>query len=118
MAIDLTPIIQTFISLLALIITAFVIPWIKAKTTAQNQETLEKLTRTLVYAAEQLYGSQTGSQKLSYVQSELEKRGYTLNIAAIEAAVREMNFMWSLNNSAASSDTQVEETVIIPEETL
>ena len=42
-----------------------------------------------MYAAEQLYGAGKGAEKLDYVISELEKRGFTADRAAIEAAVAE-----------------------------
>ncbi len=86
--IDLTPIIEAILALAAALITAFVIPWIRSKTTAAQQQTIEAVTRTLVLAAEQLYGAGNGAQKLDYVIEELKKRGYTADRAAIEAAVK------------------------------
>lgn len=89
--IDLTPILQAVIGLLAALITAKVIPWIKSKTTAQQQATLALVVDVLVYGAEQIHGSGAGQQKIQYVKDELEKRGYTVDIAQIEAAVKRMN---------------------------
>ena len=37
---DLTPVFNAVIALLAALVTAFVIPWIKRKTTAQDREEL------------------------------------------------------------------------------
>lgn len=88
--IDLTPILQAIIALLATIITVKVIPWIKSKTTTQQQILLEATVDILVRAAEQLYGAGHGPEKLQYVKDELELRGYTVDTAAIEAAVREL----------------------------
>lgn len=88
--IDLTPIIQALIGLLATIITIKVIPWIKSKTTTQQQIMLEATVSILVNAAEQLYGAGKGPEKLDYVKTELEKRGFTVDTAAIESAVRDM----------------------------
>ena len=68
-----------------------VIPWLKAKTTAQQQEYLLSTVRVLVYAAEQIYGAGRGGEKLQYVEDELKARGFKLDTAAIEAAVRDMN---------------------------
>ena len=68
-----------------------VIPWLKARTNAQQQEYLLSTVRVLVYAAEQIYGAGKGSEKLQYVEDELEARGLKLDTAAIEAAVRDMN---------------------------
>lgn len=88
--IDLTPILQALIALLASIITFKLIPWIKSKTTTQQQILLNATVGILVAAAEQLYGAGHGAEKLAYVKNELELRGFTVDTAAIEAAVREL----------------------------
>lgn len=89
MNIDLTPILQAIIALIAAIITAKVIPWIKAKTTNEQQMMLFAAVKTLVFAAEQIYGAGKGEEKLEYVIHELEKQGYTADRNLVEAAVRE-----------------------------
>ena len=89
--IDLTPLLQAVIALAATIITLKVIPWVKAHTTAQQQALLKSTTEILVRAAEQLYGSDKGQEKLAYVSDELVRRGYQVDTAAIEAAVHSMN---------------------------
>lgn len=89
--IDLTPILEAVIGLVAALITVYLIPWIKSKTTVNQQQKMAALVRTLVYAAEQLYGKDKGAEKLAYVVNELNKRGFTIDRAAIEAAVHEMN---------------------------
>lgn len=89
MNIDLTPIFQAIIALLAALVTYKLIPWIKARTTESQQSLLSATVKTLVYAAEQIYGSGKGEDKLNYVVAELEKRGFTADRAEIEAAVAE-----------------------------
>lgn len=89
--IDLTPLLQAVVSLAVTLITAKVIPWIAGKTTGEQRKNLSMLIRTLVFAAEQVYGSGCGSEKLLYVKEKLREHGYTVDIAAIEAAVHEMN---------------------------
>lgn len=89
MNIDLTPIIQAVIALLAAIITYKLVPWIKSRTTASQQAIMLATVKTLVFAAEQIYGSGFGHEKLEYVKQELEKRGFTVDDSAIEAAVAE-----------------------------
>ena len=91
--IDLTPIFQALIALLASIITIKVIPWIKARTTAQQQEMLRAAVSVAVYAAEQLYGAGNGKEKLMYAKGQLAKKGYHVDIDEIEAAVRELAVM-------------------------
>lgn len=102
--IDLTPILQAVIALLASIITLRIIPWLKAKTTKQQQDYLLATIRVLVYASEQLYGSGNGCVKLEFVKDELEDRGMTVDLPAIEAAVREMNLEESWMKSDEYSD--------------
>ena len=87
MSIDLTPIIKALIALLATIITCYVIPWIKAKTTRQQRENMQAIIRALVYAAEQLYGAGNGSLKLEYVIDKLRAMGYDVDRSEIEAEV-------------------------------
>ena len=89
MNIDLTPIFQAIITLLAAVITYKLIPWIKSKTTKNQQAVMLATVKTLVFAAEQLYGAGAGADKLAYVKAELEKRGFTVDVATIEAAVAE-----------------------------
>lgn len=87
--IDLTPILQAVLALLAALVTYKLIPWIKAKTTQEQQNLLLSITSVLVFAAEQLYGAGRGEEKLDYVVRELEARGFTADRAAIEAVVRD-----------------------------
>lgn len=98
--IDLTPILQAVIALLAAFITYKLVPWLKSKTTAQQQANLLTTVRVLVFAAEQVYGAGNGAQKLAYVEEQLKGKGYALDVAAIEAAVREMNLEWEPPDAA------------------
>lgn len=88
MNIDLTPILQAIIGLLAALITYKLLPWIKAKVDADKLKLLEAVTQTLVFAAEQMYKAGQGAEKLAYVKRELEKRGFTVDLATIEAKVK------------------------------
>lgn len=89
--IDLTPILEALIGLVSVLITVKLIPWIKSKTTVEQQVALSTATKIAVYAAEQLYGAGNGDEKLDYVIARLSDKGYTIDRDAIEAAVREMN---------------------------
>lgn len=89
MNIDLTPIIQAIIALIAAIITAKVIPWIKARTTNEQQAMLAATVKTLVFAAEQIYGAGNGEAKMDYVVERLDDLGYTVDKNLIEATIRE-----------------------------
>ena len=65
---NITTIIQAVFALIAAVITVIVIPYIKSKTTAQQQTDIEGWVRVAVSAAEQLYkGSGRGPEKKAYV---------------------------------------------------
>lgn len=104
MNIDLTAIFQAILALLAAIITYKVIPWIKARTNSEQQSLLKATIRTLVFAAEQLYGAGKGAEKLDFVVKQLEKQGFTANRVEIEAAVGEYLNSWP--SLVANEDTK------------
>lgn len=65
---NITPIIETVFALIAAVITAIVIPYIRSKTTAQQQTEINAWVRIAVSAAEQIYvGSGRGQEKKAYV---------------------------------------------------
>lgn len=88
--INLTPIFQAFITFLASLVIYKLVPWIKVRTTAQQQEMLRAAVSVAVYAAEQLYGAGSGKEKLMYVRGKLAEKGYKVDIDEIEAAVRRL----------------------------
>lgn len=94
--IDITAIINAVVALAAAIISAFVVPWIKSKTTAQQREDLIAWVKIAVSAAEQIFkGDKRGAEKKQYVLNFLEKNGFSVDEdavnAAIEAAVKQLN---------------------------
>ena len=93
--IDLTPIFQAVLGILAALITHKLIPWIQARTTAQQQEMLRAAVSVAVFAAEQLYGAGAGKEKLMYVKGQLAKKGYKVDVNEIEAAVQELTVISS-----------------------
>ena len=105
MNIDLTPIFQAIIALLAALVTYKLVPWIKARTTESQQALLSATVRTLVYAAEQLYGAGKGAEKLDYVIVGLEKRGFTADRDVIEAAVAEQLNMVTITTEETEEET-------------
>ena len=90
MNIDLTVIIEAILGLMAALITYRLIPWIRSKTTAQQQANIEIVYEMLVYAAEQLYGANHGSEKLNYVKERLRERGLDVDVPRIEATVKRL----------------------------
>ena len=90
MNIDLTTIINAIIALLAALVTYRVIPWIKAKTTNEQQAYIRALVKAGVFAAEQIYNTEgMGHKKMEYVKQWLQSHGLDINVTEIEAAVSE-----------------------------
>jgi len=91
---DFTALIQALIGLCATAVTAYVIPWIKSKTSENQRASIMNIVRMLVEAAEQLAENNgwDGKAKLAYVKRELEKRNISIDIQAIEAMVYELRF--------------------------
>ena len=92
---DITVIIEAVFALLAAIITAIVIPYIKSKTTASQQAEINAWVKIAVNAAEQIYtGSGRGEEKKAYVLNWLQEHGITIDAekldALIEAAVYDL----------------------------
>ena len=92
---EFTKILEAAAVIIAAIMTAFIIPFIKSKTTAEQQKQINNWVRTAVVAAEQLFtGSKKGEEKKEHVINFLADNGMTLdNVrldALIEAAVYQL----------------------------
>ena len=92
MTFDITPVMEAVAALLAAVITAVVIPYIKTKTTTDQQRQINTWVQIAVSAAEQIYnGPGRGEDKKKYVVEWLRQHGVTVDAdkldAMIEAAV-------------------------------
>lgn len=87
MNIDLTPLFQAVIALLAVIITSFVIPYIKRKVDAADLAEFRGWVKVAVAAAEQLYEVTQGEAKKQYVVDYLAAKGYTVDPDDVENAI-------------------------------
>lgn len=85
--IDLTTVLEAVIALAVAIITAFVLPWLRSKTTAQDREELLKWVDIAVAAAQQLYHNLDGADRWDYALALLEERGYDVDERAVQDAV-------------------------------
>ena len=106
MQIDWTPVFTGLISLLMTVITAVLIPWIKAKLTAEQQATLKAIIRSAVYAAEQIYGANgLGSKKKQFVLDYMEEKGYNIKsqeiLVLLENCVKELKIELGLATAPA-----------------
>ena len=89
--IDLTGVASALLGLLATLLTAYVLPWLKAKLGAEQYNNTMSIIRILVKAAEKIFtGPGRGGEKLDYVKREMEKRGMTYDESKVEAAVWEL----------------------------
>ena len=81
--IDYTALIQAVITLISLIITGFLIPFLRKKLSNEKLDELKKWVGVAVRAAEQLYGSKTGQQKKEFVLSFLMDKGIIFDAAEV-----------------------------------
>lgn len=93
---DITPIFEALIALIAAVVSFILVPYIKSKTTVEQQQTINGWIRIAVAAAEQIFnGDGRGAEKKQYVLGFLEEKGFKLDEnsldAMIEAAVLELN---------------------------
>lgn len=95
--VDITPIVNAVIALIAAVISAFLIPWIKANTTEQQRQTMLELIKIAVAAAEQIYqGEGRGEEKKQYVLDFLASKGIAVDDEAINAAIE--SYVQQLNS--------------------
>lgn len=87
--IDLTPIFQAIIMLLAALVTYKLIPWIKSKTTEQQRANLAAAAKVAVYAAQQIFGANKDANKakLEYAMKRVREAGFNVDVDEIQAAV-------------------------------
>ena len=93
---NITPVVNAVIALAAAVVTAFVVTWIKSKTTAAQREEIDAWVRIAVTAAEQIYKETgKGKEKKAYVLKFLEEKNLKIDEESvdlmIESAVKNMN---------------------------
>ena len=96
MTFDITPIVEAVVAVVCAVVTCVLIPYIKSKTTAEQQKEINAWVKIAVSAAERIYtGSGRGEEKKEYVINWLREHGITVDEAKldalIEAAVYELN---------------------------
>ena len=92
--IDLTPIIEAVIGIVAALVSLYLIPWLKSRTTAQQQEYIRVAVEVAVYGAEKLYGAGRGEEKLNYARQRLLDMGIDIDFdrlkVYVDAAIKKM----------------------------
>lgn len=92
---ELTEVVKIVIELIVAVASLWLVPWIKAKLSAEQIADMLRWVEIAVSAAEQLYDATQGTIKKKYVVSFLEEHGYhvdetELNLM-IEAAVLKLH---------------------------
>ena len=84
---NFTPIFEAIITIVSLVLTGVVIPYIRQRIGEEKAENLKKWVSVGVKAAEQIYGSNTGQQKKEYVVSFLKSKGINFDVDEVEALI-------------------------------
>ncbi len=115
-SIDLTAIIQAILTLMSTVITIYILPKVKtylaAKLSAEQRENLKQWVKVAVAAAEQRYGSKTGSKKKDYVVSFLLSKGIVFDIDEVTALIE--SEVYKLSQGSGYFVTVPEEDTDVP----
>lgn len=85
---DYTLLFEGIITVIVAIITAFVIPWLKAKISAEDLAEIMKWVKIAVQAAEMIYKeSGMGEAKKAYVESFLSDLGIRYDAKQIDSLI-------------------------------
>jgi len=82
--------IKLIIPVISLILTAFVVPWIKSKISTEKLSELQKYTEIAVRCAEQIYTPEEWKEKKIYVMNYITQK---VNEIGIEATQEDINLM-------------------------
>lgn len=85
--IDLTPVAQALIALVAALMSAVVVPLLRSRVNAEELSEFLRWVEIGVAAAEQLYAVTDGAKKKNYVLNFLKDKGYTSDMDDIENAI-------------------------------
>lgn len=111
--IDFTPICEAAITLLATIITLYVVPWLKERYSAEQLGMARTVVEIAVYAAEKAYGAGRGAEKLEYVEGVLAAHNIDLDterlMAMVDATIKKMEQSepWLLEQGTEEDPSEV-----------
>lgn len=92
--IDFTPLCEAIITLLAAIITMYVVPWLKERYSEEQLNKARTVVDIAVYAAEKAFGAGYGEEKFEYAEEILADYGIKLDTnklhAMIDASIKKM----------------------------
>ena len=84
---DITELLKAVVELMAVLITLFVIPWLKRKVGNEKMTDFLRWVEIGVLAAEQMYQSFEGEEKKNYVVGLLKEQGFKFTDAEVSAAI-------------------------------
>ena len=84
---DYTQIIQAVIALVAALVSGFLIPWIKRRTSAEDLKKWQTYVEIAVRAAEQLYKTEQAQEKKAYVISYLAAKGIKFDSETVDKMI-------------------------------
>ena len=88
MTFDITPIVEAVVAVVCAVVTCVLIPYIKSKTTTEQQKEINAWVKIAVAAAEQIYkGQGRGEEKKEYVLARLREHGVTVDEAKLDAMI-------------------------------
>lgn len=83
--VDLTQVVIAVFTLIFSLVSAFLIPYLKTKISAEQLDTIKFWVNIAVEAAEMIYnGTGRGEEKKAYVVKFLNSKGFTLNTEEID----------------------------------
>ena len=92
---DYTELLKAIATVIFLVISMFVVSWIKKNISAANLEKIIKYVEIFVAAAEQIFDACQGEEKKAYVLQRMEEMGFHIDAeeldAHIEAAVLKLH---------------------------
>ena len=107
--IDFTPLVEALITLAAMAITVFLIPWLRERYGTEKLAKAQGWVQVAVLAAEKLYGAGKGDEKLAYVENFLEEHNIILDMDALRALVNAE--IKKMENEAFPVEEIIQETI-------
>ncbi len=84
---DFTPLAEALITLAAMAITVFLIPWLRERYGTETLEKARSWVQIAVYAAEKMFGAGNGPEKLAYAEQVLAQHNIKLDTATLMAMI-------------------------------
>lgn len=85
---DITPLCMAVMALASVVITVYLVPWIRSKTTKEQRESINTWVKIAVQAAEQLFaGSGRGEEKKAYVVDFLTRKNLKIDMAELDKLI-------------------------------